>query len=54
MAEETMGANNNMTGNEPGTNPDLNNPTPPTEPPANSNGEGSNPSVLGGDNTPPA
>ena len=48
-----MGANNNMTGNEPGTNPDLNNPTPPTEPPANSNGEG-NQSVLGGDNTPPA
>lgn len=53
MAEETMGANNNMTGNEPGTNPDLNNPTPPTEPPANPNGEG-NQSVLGGDNTPPA
>lgn len=52
MAEETMGANNNMTGNEPGTNPDLNNPTPPTEPPANPNGEG-NHSVLGGDNTPP-
>ena len=48
-----MGANNNMTGNEPGANPDLNNPTPPTEPPANSNGEG-NQSVLGGDNTPPA
>ena len=47
-----MGANNNMTGNEPGTNPDLNNPTPPTEPPANPNGEG-NHSVLGGDNTPP-
>ena len=22
MAEENMGANNNMTGNEPGTNPD--------------------------------
>lgn len=53
MAEETMGANNNMTGNEPGTNPDLNNPTPPTEPPANPNGEG-NQSALGGDNTPPA
>lgn len=53
MAEETIGANNNMTGNEPGTNPDLNNPTPPTEPPANPNGEG-NHSVLGGDNTPPA
>lgn len=52
MAEETMGANNNMTGNEPGTNPDLNNPTPPTEPPANPNGEG-NQSALGGDNTPP-
>lgn len=52
MAEETMGANNNMTGNEPGANPDLNNPTPPTEPPANPNGEG-NHSVLGGDNTPP-
>lgn len=48
-----MGANNNMTGNEPGTNPDLNNPTPPTEPPANPNGEG-NQSVLGGSNTPPA
>lgn len=52
MAEENMGANNNMTGNEPGANPDLNNPTPPTEPPANPNGEG-NQSVLGGDNTPP-
>lgn len=52
MAEETMGANNNMTGNELGTNPDLNNPTPPTEPPANPNGEG-NQSALGGDNTPP-
>lgn len=52
MAEETMGANNNMTGNEPGTNPDLNNPTPTTEPPANPNGEG-NQSALGGDNTPP-
>lgn len=54
MAEENMGANNNMTGNEPGTNPDQNNPTPPTEPPAKPDGEGSNPSVLGGDNTPPA
>lgn len=53
MADDNMGANNNMTGNEPGTNPDLNNPTPPTEPPANPNGEG-NHSVLGGDNTPPA
>lgn len=53
MAEDNMGANNNMTGNEPGANPDLNNPTPPTEPPANPNGEG-NQSVLGGDNTPPA
>ena len=53
MADDNMGANNNMTGNEPGTNPDLNNPTPPTEPPANQNGEG-NQSVLGGDNTPPA
>ena len=53
MADDNMGANNNMTGNEPGANPDLNNPTPPTEPPANSNGEG-NQSVLGGDNTPPA
>lgn len=52
MADDNMGANNNMTGNEPGTNPDLNNPTPPTEPPANQNGEG-NQSVLGGDNTPP-
>ena len=52
MAEENMGANNNMTSNEPGANPDLNNPTPPTEPPANPNGEG-NQSVLGGDNTPP-
>lgn len=48
MADDNMGANNNMTGNEPGTNPDLNNPTPPPNP----NGEG-NPSVLGGDNTPP-
>ena len=54
MAEENMGANNSMTGNESGANPDQNNPTPPTEPPANQNGEGSNPSVLGGDNTPPA
>ena len=54
MAEENMGANNNMTGNEPGANPDQNNPTPPTEPPAKPDGEGSNPSVLGGDNTPPA
>lgn len=53
MADDNMGANNNMTGNEPGANPDLNNPTPPTEPPANPNGEG-NQSVLGGDNTPPA
>lgn len=53
MAEENMGANNNMTGNEPDANPDQNNPTPPTEPPANPNGEG-NQSVLGGDNTPPA
>lgn len=53
MADDNMGANNNMTGNEPGANPDLNNPTPPTEPPANQNGEG-NQSVLGGDNTPPA
>lgn len=53
MADDNMGANNNMTGNEPGANPDLNNPTPPTEPPANPNGEG-NHSVLGGDNTPPA
>ena len=53
MADDNMGANNNMTGNEPGTNPDQNNPTPPTEPPANPNGEGNNPSVLGGDNTPP-
>ena len=53
MAEETMGANTNMTGNEPGANPDQNNPTPPTEPPAKPDGEGSNPSVLGGDNTPP-
>ena len=45
-----MGANNSMTGNEPGANPDQNNPTPPAKP----DGEGSNPSVLGGDNTPPA
>ena len=52
MADDNMGANNNMTGNEPGANPDLNNPTPPTEPPANPNGEG-NQSALGGDNTPP-
>lgn len=54
MAEENMGANNNMTGNESGANPDLNNSTPPTEPPTEPNGEGSNPSVLGGDNTLPA
>lgn len=54
MAEENMGANTNMTGNEPGANPDQNNPTPPTEPPAKPDGEGTNPSVLGGDNTPPA
>lgn len=49
-----MGANNSMTGNEPGANPDQNNPTPPTEPPTKPDGEGTNPSVLGGDNTPPA
>lgn len=53
MADDNMGANNNMTGNEPDANPDQNNPTPPTEPPANPNGEG-NQSALGGDNTPPA
>ena len=54
MADDNMGANNNMTGNEPGANSDQNNPTPPTEPLAKPDGEGSNPSVLGGDNTPPA
>lgn len=52
MADDNMGANNNMTGNEPGANPDLNNPTPPTEPPAEPNSEGNTKSVLGGDNTP--